>query len=301
MKLMGRALVFFSSAAFALVLVGPFFLILDAFRDALPHLKGAFFAEYASRFPTRAGIRAPLFGTLWLLGLTALLSIPLAVGTVLWLEEFAPRRRLARWLYGAIRAFSGIPSIVFGVLGFVAFAQGMGMGRSLAAGVLTLTLFCGPAMVLELQRALASVPLRVREQARLLGAGPWEVILRVIWPLAWRRVVAAVLRVLGGVAGAAAPLVLVGVLTFLAFTPEALGDPFTALPLQVFAWATRPQDEFRGLAAAAVLVLLILSLGLQALAVWVEGEGGSGEGKSGRGWVGRGGRPEELHTGRRWG
>lgn len=301
MRAEDRTLVLLSSAAFVLVLVGPVFLILDACRDALPHLKGAFFVEYASRVPSRAGIRAPLFGTVWLLVLTALLSVPLALGTALWLEESTPRRRTARWLQGAIRAFSGFPSIVFGVLGFVVFAQEMKLGRSLAAGVLTLTLFVAPALVMELQRAFASVPPGVREQARLLGAGPWERVRRVVWPLAWRRATAAVLRVFGRAAGAAAPLVLLGVLTFLAFTPETLGDPFTVLPLQVFAWATRPQDEFRGLAAAAVLVLMAISLGLQALALWVEGGEGPGGADKARGRSGGKERPGELPEGRRWG
>ena len=239
----------------------------DVFRDGVGHFSRHFFTNYASRFPGRAGIRAPLFGTLWLLGLTAVLSVPLSVGAAIYLEEFAPRSWVTRVVRTNIANLAGVPSIVYGILGLALFVQALDLGRSVLAGALTLSLLIMPIIILSAQEALRRVPRGLREAAYALGATRWQVVRHQVLPEALPGIFSGAILALSRAVGETAPLVLVGAVTFIAFTPEAVTDPFTALPVQIFHWVTRSQDEFRGLAAAAIVVLLALLLSMNALAV----------------------------------
>ncbi len=227
-----------------------------------------FFTNYASRSPERAGIRAPLFGTLWVIGLTALISFPVSVGAALYLEEYAADNWVTRAVRVNIANLAGVPSIVYGILGLVLFVRIMGLGRSVLAGALTLSLLCMPMITLAAMEAIRAVPQGNRMAAFGLGASRWQVVRYQVLPLALPRILSGTILALSRALGEAAPLIMIGFLTFIAFTPESLGDPFTVLPLQIFGWITRG-EEFRGLAAAGSIVLLMLLLGMNVLSILV--------------------------------
>jgi phosphate transport system permease protein len=250
-----------------LVLLALLTLLADILVDGLPHLSRDLFARYASRFPARAGIRAPLVGTFWVLALTVLIAVPISLGAAIWMEEYAPRNRLSRLVQANIANLAGVPSIVYGILGLALFVQALRLGGSVWAGALTLALLVMPPLILQTQEALRAVPPDLREGAYALGASRWQVVRHQVLPPAFPGIVSGALLVLSRAVGEAAPLLMIGVLTFIAFTPETPADPFTVLPLQIFAWVTRPEEEFRGLAAAAIIVLLGLSLALNGLAI----------------------------------
>ena len=249
------------SAAAAVSLLG------DVFLDGMGHLSGHFFTSFASRFPERAGIKAPLLGTVWLLVLTALFSIPVSIGAAIYLEEFAPGNWAARAIRANIAHLAGVPSIVYGILGLALFVQAMNLGRSILAGALTLSLLIMPVIILSAQEEIRRVPRGIREAAYALGATRWQVVRFQILPHAMPGILSGGILALSRAMGETAPLVMIGAVTFIAFTPEAVTDPFTALSVQIFNWVSRPQEEFRGLAAAAIIVLLGLLLSMNALAV----------------------------------
>jgi phosphate transport system permease protein len=243
-------------------------LLVDILLDGAGSLSVDFFTNYASRFPDRAGIRAPLFGTLWVIGLTALISFPISVGAAIYLEEYASNNWIARAVRVNIANLAGVPSIVYGILGLVLFVRIMGFGRSILAGSLTLSLLAMPMITLAAMEAIRAVPQGNRMAAFGLGASRWQVVRYQVLPLALPGILSGTILALSRALGEAAPLIMIGFLTFIAFTPESLGDPFTVLPLQIFGWISRG-EEFRGLAAAGSIVLLMLLLGLNVLAVVV--------------------------------
>lgn len=249
------------------VAVGLLLLLGDVVWDGVGHLSGHFFTNFASRFPERAGIRAPILGTLWLGTLTAFFAFPISVGAAIYLEEYAPRGRWTRLVQANIANLAGVPSVVYGILGLALFVRALGLGRSVLAGALTLSLLTIPIMILAVQEALRGVPEAHREAALALGASRWQVVRYQVIPLALPGIISGAVLALSRAIGETAPLILIGAVTFIAFTPETVGDPFTALPVQIFHWVTRPEDEFRGLAAAAILVLLLLLLALNGLAM----------------------------------
>ncbi len=239
----------------------------DVLLDGFGHLSLHFFTNFASRFPERAGIRAPLAGTLWLLSLTALFSFPISLGAAIHLEEYAPRNRVTRLVETSVANLAGVPSIVYGILGLALFVRWMRLGPTVLAGALTLSVMITPIMVLAIREALRKVPGEIREAGYGLGASRWQVVRFQVLPQAWPGILSGVVRALARAVGETAPLIMVGAVTFIAFTPETAGDPFTALPVQIFHWITRPQQEFRALAAAAVIVLLAMLLLLNGAAM----------------------------------
>lgn len=241
----------------------------DLLLNGAGHLSGHFFSSFASRFPQRAGIRAPLAGTLWLMVLTAVISFPISVAAALYLQEYAPRNRITRTIQANVANLAGVPSIVYGILGLALFVRALNLGESILSGALTLSLLTMPMMILVTQEALKRIPDEVREAAYALGASRWQVVRYQVLPLALPGILSGAIHSLARALGETAPLVLVGAVTFIAFTPESLGDPFTALPVQIFNWLTRPQEEFRRLAAAAILVLLALLLGMSVLGMLI--------------------------------
>lgn len=262
---LGKALRWFSAAGALVGVLALAFLLGDILVRGLGHLSGHFFTNFASRFPERAGIRAPLAGTAWLLGLTTLITVPVSLGAAIYLQEYAPRNGITRAIRASVASLAGVPSIVYGILGLALFVRALGLGGSLISGALTLSLLIMPMMILVAQEALRGVPEEIRGAAYALGASRWQVVRHQVLPLAVPRIISGTVFSLARAAGETAPLVLIGAVTFMAFTPESPRDPFTALPVQIFHWLSRPQAEFQGLAAAAILVLLLMLLGLAAL------------------------------------
>jgi phosphate transport system permease protein len=241
-------------------------LLVDVLIDGWGSLSGHFFTNYASRFPERAGIRAALMGTIWVISLTALISFPISVGAAIYLEEYAPENWLSRAVRTNVANLAGVPSIVYGILGLALFVRYLGMGRSVLAGALTLSLLTMPMIIMTAQEAIRAVPRGRRLAAFGLGASRWQVVRYQVLPTALPGILSGTILALSRAVGEAAPLIMIGFLTFIAFTPESPGDPFTVLPLQIFSWISRG-EEYRGLAAAAIVVLLFMLLSMNALAI----------------------------------
>lgn len=261
-----RAFMLLCALAMATWVLALMALIWGLAAEGVGHLSREFFTGFASRFPERAGIRAPLVGTVWVIGLTGLISFPISVGAAIYLEEYAPQNWISRAVRVNIANLAGIPSIVYGLLGLALFVRAMGLGRSVLAGALTLALLVMPIITVASMEAIRRVPQGQRMATYALGASRWQVVRYRVLPAAWPGIISGTVLALSRAVGEAAPLVMIGFMTFVAFTPESVGDPFTVLPLQIFSWITRG-EEFRGLAAAAMLVLLFLTLGLNVAAI----------------------------------
>ncbi len=242
-------------------------LLVDVALDAAPWLDGQFVASFPSRTPAEAGIKSALLGSLWLMGLTALISVPLGVASAVYLEEYARDGWFLRLIQVNIANLAGVPSVVYGMLGLALFVRFAALGQSLLAGALTLSLLILPIVIISTQEALRSIPSGLRESAYALGATRWQVIRSHVLPTAAPGIFTGVILSLSRAIGETAPLILVGALTFVSFLPQGALDQFTALPIQIFNWAARPQDEFRGLAAAAIAVLMILLFAMNLSAI----------------------------------
>lgn len=242
-------------------------LLTSIFWSAAPWLDWQFLTSMPSRLAAQAGIQAALAGSLWLIGLTALCAVPLGVGAAIYLEEMAGANRIATWIAINIANLAGVPSIVYGMLGLAVFVRTLGAGRSVLAGALTMTLVILPMVILASREALRAVPRSVRYAAYALGATQWQTIAAHVVPAALPGILTSIILALSRAIGEAAPLIMIGALTYIAFVPMSPLDPFTALPIQIFNWASRPQPDFHGLAAAGIIVLLVVLLSLNALAV----------------------------------
>jgi phosphate transport system permease protein len=195
--------------------------------------------------------------------------VPLGVGTAIYLEEYANRERwYNRLLELNIQNLAAVPSIVYGILGLAFLVRGLGLGRVLLAGALILTLLVLPTVIVASREAIRAVPDSIRQGAYALGATQWQVVARQVLPAAVPGIATGSILALARAIGETAPLLLVGALTYVAVDPTLLGS-FTALPVQIYQWIARPQDEFRLLAAAGIIVLLAILLTMNAFAIWL--------------------------------
>jgi phosphate transport system permease protein len=254
----------------AMTLSGLVFLALLLFqvaRDGLGWLDWQFLTSFPSRLPERAGIKSALFGTLWLIGLTALFSIPVGVAAALYLEEYARPGRLNTLIQINIANLAGVPSIVYGMLGLVLFVRWLAFGRSVLAGAATMSLLVLPVIIIASREAIRAVPPSLRQASYALGATRWQTVRHHVLPGALPGILTGIILALSRAIGEAAPLIMIGALSYVAFVPAGPLDGFTALPIQIFNWASRPQAEFHQLAAAGILVLLVVLFLMNGLAV----------------------------------
>ena len=228
-----------------------------------------FFTSAPSRFPEMSGIRVALLGTIWMMAFTALFSIPVGMGAAVYLEEYAPRHWLTRLIQINISNLAGVPSIVYGLLGLALFVRALALDRSILAAALTMSLLVMPIIIITTQEAIRSVPQSLRQASYALGATRWQTIWHVVLPQALPGILTGTILALSRAIGETAPLLMVGALSFLIFSPSTPLDPFLALPIQIFNWTTRPQSEFREIAAAAIIVLLVVLLAMNAGAVYL--------------------------------
>jgi phosphate transport system permease protein len=254
--------------AVAIGLVSLAVLVVDVLIRGLPTLNWNFITSFPSRFPQQAGIFAALVGSLWLLVLTAALAIPTGIAAGIWLEEIATRGRLSRFIEINIANLAGVPSIIYGLLGLGLFVRGIGLGRTLLAGSLTMALLVLPIIIINTREALRAVPSSQREAAYALGATRTQVIWGVILPAALPGIFTGIILSLSRAIGETAPLITIGALTFIAFLPNGPLDSFTVLPIQIFNWVSRPQAGFHALAASGIIVLLAVLLSMNAIAVF---------------------------------
>ncbi|MBF2021979.1 MAG: phosphate ABC transporter permease PstA [Hydrococcus sp. C42_A2020_068] len=245
-------------------------LLLDTFIDGLPRLNWTFLSSFPSRRPEQAGILSALAGTVWMLGLVALLAFPVGVGAGIYLEEFARDSFLAKVIEINIANLAGVPSIIYGLLGLGFFVRVMAPitgGRSILAGSLTIALLVLPIIIVTTRESLRAVPNSLRLAGFALGATRWQVIREHIFPVALPGILTGTILALARAIGETAPLITIGALTFVSFLPENLQSSFTVLPIQIFNWVSRPQKEFHVNAAAGIIVLMVVLLAMNATAI----------------------------------
>jgi phosphate transport system permease protein len=264
----------FRLALWASVAVGVVALITLVVQVAVkggPRLNGDLLGNFHSFNPDRAGAQAAIWGTIWLIGVVAVTTLPLGVGAAIYLEEYADKDR---WYNRAIEIniqnLAAVPSIVYGILGLAFFVRGpLSLGPVVLAGGLTLALLVLPIVIIASREAIRAVPPSIREGSLALGATKLQTIRRQILPAAIPGIATGSILALSRAIGEAAPLVMLGAATFIAFNPQGLDSQFAALPVQIFDWIKRPQEDFKVLAAAAIVVMLGLLLAMNATAIWL--------------------------------
>lgn len=244
-------------------------LFVTVLRDGAARLSWDFITSYPSRHAAAAGILPALVGSAWLMGLTAIMAIPVGVGAALYLEEYAPQGRLTSAIELNISTLAGVPSIIYGILGLGVFVRLLGLGPTVLAGALTLTLLILPVVIIASIEALRAVPQAQREGAYALGATRWQVVRRSVLPAASPGIMTGVILAMARAVGEAAPLIIIGAFTFVTFLPNPIAGQYTVIPIQIYGWAVRPQADFQGISAAAIIVILGLMLILNGLAIVV--------------------------------
>jgi len=242
-------------------------LLFDVLRDGAGTLTWTFLDSFPSRRWQQAGFKAAIFGSVYLLVLVAVISFPLGVGAAVYLEEYARRSAMTRFVEINIANLAAVPSIVYGLLGLGVFVRTLGLGRSLLAGALTMSLLILPVIITAAREAIRAVPASIREGAYALGASRWQVVRHHVLPMALPGILTGTILALSRAIGETAPLIAIGALTYVAFVPESVFDPFTAMPIQIYNWVSRPQQGFHAIAASGILVLLVVMLGFNALAI----------------------------------
>ncbi len=251
-------------------------LVVDVVLDGAARLFGLptildtnFLNSFASRFPDRAGVKAAVIGTLYMMVITAAVAFPLGVAAAIYLEEYARRNWFSRLVQLNIANLAGIPSIVYGLLGLQLFVRAMELERSVLSGALTMALLVMPIIIVAGQESLRAVPPSMREGAYALGATRWQVTRSVVLPYAFGGMLTGNILAMSRAIGETAPLIMIGALTFIAFLPQDPLDPFTVLPIQIFNWVSRPQPGFQEIAAAGIILLLIILLIMNSLAIFL--------------------------------
>ena len=245
-------------------------LLIDVLIDGLDFLNWKFLTNYASRKPLESGILAPMAGTVWVVGLTAIFTIPVGIGTAIYLEEFARKNRLTRLIELNISNLAGVPSVIYGLLGLAVFVQFLFNGsRNLTAGALTMTLLILPIVIIASQEAIKAVPSSYRDAAYAMGATRWQVVKTVVMPQAVPGMMSGIILALSRAVGESAPILIISSLVWVTFVPTSPDSKFTVLPLQIFTWVSQPQEDFRSIAAAGIIVLLLILLGMNAVAIWI--------------------------------
>ena len=244
-------------------------LLIQVTVDGIKWLDYQFLTSFPSRFPYKAGVKSALVGTLWLIVMIAMVSIPIGVATALYLEELSRKGKFAKLIEINISNLAGVPSIVYGIIGLAIFVRGLGLERSLLSGALTMSLLILPVIIIASREAIKTVPMSIRQAAFALGATRWQTAWAHVLPASFPGILTGVILALSRAIGETAPLIMIGALTYVAFLPEGPMDSFTALPIQIFNWVSRPQQKFHELAAGGIIVLLIVLLTMNATAIFI--------------------------------
>jgi phosphate transport system permease protein len=244
-------------------------LLIKIIMDAWGWLDWQFITSYPSRKPELSGIKAALLGSLWVIGFTALISIPIGIGTAIYLEEFAEDNRFNRFIKLNIANLAGVPSIIYGILGLALFVELMKMGRVILAGSLTMSLLILPIIIITSQEAIKTVPKDLVNASLALGSTKWQSVIKVILPISVPGMVSGIILSTSRAIGESAPMIAISALVYLTFVPNGPMDRFTVLPIQIYNWISQPQDDFRSIAAAGILVLMIVLLSMNSIAIWI--------------------------------
>ena len=258
---------FFLATFFGIVVLA--ILVMRIVSQGAGYLDWDFLRNYASRRPEDAGIKAAIYGTVWIMAIIAPLSLLLGVGTAIYLEEYAPDNKFTHFIELNISNLSGVPSIVFGLLGLTVFVRLLEMGRSVLAGGLTMSLMILPVIVVSSQEAIRAIPREQYEASYAMGATKWQTIRTVVLPAAVPGILTGSILALSRAVGETAPLLMIGAMTFIAYVPESIWSGYTAMPIQIFNWAGRPQEEFQAVAAAGSIVLMLMLVIMNSLAIYI--------------------------------
>jgi phosphate transport system permease protein len=237
--------------------------------EGLTRIDWNFLTSLPSRRASKAGILTAWSGTAWILGLTAIISIPLGVAAGIYLQEYGKKNRFAYIVELNIANLAGVPSIIYGLLGLEIFVRVMRLGGSLLAGAFTLALLILPIIVVATREALKAVPNSLREASYGMGATKWQTIWYQILPAASGGILTGIILALSRAVGETAPLIVIGALAYVPFVPKSPMDEFTVLPIQIFNWVSRPQPEFLVNGAAAIIVLLVITFVMNGIAVYL--------------------------------
>lgn len=272
-------------------------------------LRPELFNNYPSRKPELSGMKSAIVGSLIVIGMTGLFSFPLGVGAAIYLEEYAPKNRLTNFINLNVNNLSGVPSIVYGMLGLVVFGRMFGVfnpdnfigrwlsgfatqnptggfvvnlfglnfleihlpfGRSMVAGALTMTLLILPVVIIAAREAVRAVPPSIRDAGYALGTTKWYVISTLTIPIAMPGILTGMILSLSRALGETAPLIIMGAFTYVPFLPESVWDHFTVIPIQIYNWITLPQENYRvHLAAAGIIVMLLILFLLNGVAIYL--------------------------------
>jgi phosphate transport system permease protein len=256
-------------AAIGLLLLTLLLLLYDVLSQGIPWLDVDFVTGVPSRRPANAGIFPALIGSLEISLIVGLLTFPTGVAAAIYLSEYAGASRLTHMLRTNISNLSGVPSVIYGILGLALFVRIAGLGFTILAGALTVTLLILPVVIIASIEAIKAVPEAQREGAYALGASRWQMVRQAVLPAAAPGIMTGIILAMARAIGETAPLILVGAFTFVTFVPQPFSGQYTVLPIQVYGWAVLPQAEFHGLSAAAIIVVLIMMFALNGLALLV--------------------------------
>jgi phosphate transport system permease protein len=248
-------------------------LLVDVIRDGSMMLSLEFLTSFPSQiFPENGGIYPALIGSLWLLGLTALISVPLGLGAAVYLEEYAEDKHINRIIEINISNLAGVPSVIYGLLGLGIFVQLLAPvtgGGSVLTGALTLSLLILPVIIVAAREALRAIPGSIREGGYALGATKWEVIWSHLLPMALPGALTGIILALSRAIGEAAPILVVGVSLYQTYATAGPFDGYMALPTQIYDWISRPQQIFQDSAAAGIVVAMAVLLLANSFAIWL--------------------------------
>lgn len=259
--------VFLAGLVFALLVLST--LIYDVVSKGGGWVNLDFLRNFPSRRPEQAGLYPALIGSLWLMMLIVPMVFIVGVGAAIYLEEYAPKNRVTSFIEVNISNLAGVPSIVFGLLGLTIFVRIMELGNSIMAGALTLGLMSLPIVIVASQEALRSVKMELRHASLALGASKWQTTFNVVLPSAIPGIITGIILAVSRAIGETAPLIMVGAATFISTTPSSVFSDFTALPIQIYNWTSRPQAEFQNLAAAGIIVLMTMLIIMNSAAIYI--------------------------------
>lgn len=259
--------IFFMATLFALLSLAVLFYRIVS--QGVGYLTPEFFTNFGSRFPEKAGIKAALVGSLWMMAVVAPVSLILGVGSAIYLEEYAKKNKITQFIRMNIANLAGVPSVVFGLLGLTIFVRALALGNSILAAGFTMSLLILPVIIVSSQESIRSVPNHLREASYGMGATKWQTIVKVVLPSAIPGILTGGILALSRAIGETAPLVVIGIPVIIQFLPENLLSQFTAMPMQIFDWAKRPQEAFQHVASAGIIVLMIFLLLMNSIAVFI--------------------------------
>lgn len=244
-------------------------LLVNVAIEGAPRLNWDLVTSMPSARPSRAGIQSAIWGSIWVVGFTALISLPVGVGTAVYLEEFAHKERwYNRLIELNVQNLAAVPSVVFGILGLAFIKRGpLGLGSTVITASLVLTMLVLPTVVIVSREAIKAVPDSLRQGSLALGATKWQTVQKQVLPNAFPGIMTGTILSVSRALGESAPLLMLGALTFITFNPSGLDSQYTVLPIQIFSYISSAKQEFRPVAAASIIVLLLLLLAMNAAAI----------------------------------